>query len=404
MKLKTSKKLYAHIDCDSFFANCEILFNPQIAWKYVCVGWEIIVAATYNAKRKGIKVGTPVWKAKEILPKNKTVFLWVNFELYGEISRKLMMYLEQNTLKIEKFSIDEAFCEITGLPELYQQNTYEYIKTLQKDIKKRIGIPVSIGVANTRIKAKIFSDLRKPYGIYIWNEFESERQCFEKLGFWKIPFAGKKTQKRFQYRCSYISDFMDLWFWQLKKECWKSMTTLWLELHGVNAFQIDNTKEAKSLSRSRSFNKNKTSDKSFLVTQLLWHFEIVYSWITEKSIEIGEIWVMLRDQYFQTHRLSYRFPEATNERKKILAAVQCIFEKLYNKNTLYRSVWIYCCHLRSYLPRQLNIFEKEFQKKDNSYELSRIINQLNYKYGKQKLCFWSDLLDAKISEKVRIMG
>ena len=404
MKFRTSKKLFAHIDCDSFFANCEILANSQLRGKYICVWWEIVIAATYNAKKKGVKVGTPVWQAREMLPKHNTVFMWVNFELYGEVSRKLMAYLKKNTLSIEKFSIDEAFCEITWLPELYKKSTYEYIVYLQDDIQKQIGIPVSIWVANTRIKAKIFSDLNKPYGIYIGNYSETERQCFEKIAFWKIPFAGKQTQKRFQYRCNTISDFLDLWFWQLKKECGKSMTTLWLELYGVNAFQIDNQKQAKSLSRSRSFNKQKSSDTVFLKTQILGHFETVYTWITEKSIEIAEIWVMLRDEDFKTHRLTYKFPQHTNDRQKMLLAIKYIFEQVYDKDVIYRSTWVNCYNLRSYLPRQLNLFEKEFQKKDNSYELSRTINKLNYKYGKQKLCFWSDLLDQKISERVRIMG
>ena len=117
MKFKTSTKLFAHIDCDSFFASCEILANPKLRWKYVCVWGEIIVAATYNAKAKGIKVGTPIWKAREILW-DKAVFTWVNFELYGEISRKLIRYLQENTLCVEKFSIDEAIEELFLLEKI----------------------------------------------------------------------------------------------------------------------------------------------------------------------------------------------------------------------------------------------------------------------------------------------
>jgi nucleotidyltransferase/DNA polymerase involved in DNA repair len=368
------------------------------------VWWEIVVAATYNAKRKWVKVGTPVWQAREILPKDRTVFTGVNFELYGEISRKLMKYLQENTLKIEKFSIDEAFCEISGLPELYKKSPYQYAQHLQENIKAHIWIPVSIWVSNTRIKAKIFSDLNKPYGIYIGNDGESEYECFQKIAFWNIPFAGKKTQHRFQYRCNSISDFMDMWFWQLKRECWKHMTTLWLELHWVNAFQIDNTAPAKSLSRSRSFNKQKTANKQFLYEQILTHFETVYIWMTEKSIEIQEFWIMLRDENFKTHRLKYTLPEHTNDRQKILLILQALFEELYIPNMVYRSTWVNCYKLRSYLPRQLNLFEKEFQKKDNSYELSRAINKLNHKYGKQKICFWKELINHKNSERIRIMG
>jgi len=67
MIFKTSTKTYAHVDCDSFFASCEVFRNPKLEKKYVCVGSEIVVAATYNAKRLGIKTGTPIWEAKRIL-------------------------------------------------------------------------------------------------------------------------------------------------------------------------------------------------------------------------------------------------------------------------------------------------------------------------------------------------
>jgi len=75
MKFKTSNHIYAHIDCDSFFASCEILRNPKLYGKYVCVGTEIIIAATYNAKALGVKVGTPIWEAKKILRGKDAYFL-----------------------------------------------------------------------------------------------------------------------------------------------------------------------------------------------------------------------------------------------------------------------------------------------------------------------------------------
>ena len=83
-----------------------------------------------------------------------------------------MKYLEENTLIMEKFSIDEAFCEITGLAEMHKVSLLQYVKFLQDDILKKIGIPVRIGIANTRIKAKIFSDINKPNGICIGNVTE----------------------------------------------------------------------------------------------------------------------------------------------------------------------------------------------------------------------------------------
>lgn len=87
--------------------------------------------------------------------------------MYIEISRKLMAYLRENTLDVRVFSVDEAFVEITGLPEMNHLDIEQYLKNLQEDILKQIGIPVSIGVSNTRLKAKIFSKARKPFGICV---------------------------------------------------------------------------------------------------------------------------------------------------------------------------------------------------------------------------------------------
>ena len=118
MILKQSRKLFAHVDCDSFFASCEIMRNPSWEGKCVCVGRDVIIAANYHAKRRGVKVGMPNWIAKQFLPPD-TIYKYVDFELYGQVSRKIMAYLREQTLCVEEFSIDEAFCEISGLPELF---------------------------------------------------------------------------------------------------------------------------------------------------------------------------------------------------------------------------------------------------------------------------------------------
>ena len=85
----------------------------------------------------------PIWEAKKIL-KNHAVFLVPDIAYYTEISKKLMLILSQETLKIEVFSIDEAFCDISGIPELYKQTHKEFLLCLQKKILKEVGIPVSI--------------------------------------------------------------------------------------------------------------------------------------------------------------------------------------------------------------------------------------------------------------------
>ena len=90
---------------------------------------------------------------------------------------------------------------------------------------------------------------------------------------------------------------------------------------------------------------------------------------------------MLRHKDKHTTRQSFRFPEPTNERKKMLQKVHELFNMVYESDAIYRSTGVLFYDLSSYLPRQTNLFEREFQQKDQNYELSRIINILNYKYG-----------------------
>ena len=180
MLFKTSKEIFIHVDCDCFFASCEILRNPSLKGKKVCVGWEIIIAWSYEAKALWIKTWTPIWEAKRILWKGAYYFI-PDHNYYTEISDKIMDYLKENTLKIEPYSIDEAFCLVTGLAEMNKISLWKYIRNLQKDIFKNIWIPVSIWVANTRIKAKIYSKLNKPYGIYIWYNKKQEKELFQEL-------------------------------------------------------------------------------------------------------------------------------------------------------------------------------------------------------------------------------
>lgn len=94
-----------------------------------------------------------------------------------------MQFLRIHTANVEVFSIDEAFVELTGLGDMYSTDYAGVASKLQKQILQEVGIPVSIGVANTRIKAKIFSKIRKPYGIFAPLDVSQEDDTFQTLSF-----------------------------------------------------------------------------------------------------------------------------------------------------------------------------------------------------------------------------
>jgi hypothetical protein len=397
MKFNTSKKIFIHVDCDSFFAECEIFRNPSLKDKYVLVWNEIILACNYKTKALWIKTWTPIWQAKDIL-KGKWVFLDSDHNFYSLVSSKLMNYLEQNTLYIEPFSIDEAFCEITWLPELSKMSLEEYVLDLQKRVIKNVWVPVSIWVSTTRIKAKIFSKLNKPKWIFIdlWNS----KELFKTLELSIVPFIWKSMQNALKYKCNNVYDFISLWYQYLNKSIWKTATDLWLELSWVNSFKLRKIHISKSMSRWRSFNKNITNNKEFLYSQLLLNFNHLYEEFTIKNYTLKKVSIFFRDKQKQTHVFNYILEENIFIRKNILNIVKKLFLDNYDVNMLYRSSWVIFSNLDIIKNEQLSLFEDI--RRDNSFNhnLLNVINKINNNYDSHKISFWTDLLwksfDAKL--------
>ena len=208
MLINKSEQVYCLIDCDSFYASCEIIRHPDREGKPVIVARErdIVLAASYEAKYHGIKTGSAHRDAKRILP--NAIFVAPDFDRYTQVSDKLNIFLAEFTNKVEVFSIDESFCDITGLAEYYELDRHSFARKLKHTIKHRIGIPVSIGVARTKLLAKLFSDQNKPYGEFVALEQHIVDDVLAKTDIHDICFIGDaRTNKLKGYA---ISSALDL--------------------------------------------------------------------------------------------------------------------------------------------------------------------------------------------------
>ena len=117
MEFNVSKQVFAHIDCDCFYASCEVMRDPKLRDKCVCVGGDIIITSNYNARKYGVKVGTPIWEATRMIPKKDFVMLPPDMSFYGKVSDRMTQFLLQWCNGIERFSIDESWVDITGIAE-----------------------------------------------------------------------------------------------------------------------------------------------------------------------------------------------------------------------------------------------------------------------------------------------
>lgn len=388
MEFNVSKQLFAHIDCDCFYASCEVMRDPGLRDKCVCIGGDIIITSNYHARKYGVKVGTPIWEAERMIPKRDFVMLPPDMSFYGQTSDRMHQYLSQWSNGIERFSIDESWADITGIPRYKWMTDHEFALFLQDEILQKIGIPVSIGVSNTRLRAKILSEIHKPMGVCIWADSSHFLENAGKLEFGDIPFVWPASQEKLRYLVKEwnIAGFIDVGFWKLREILGKNGTDVWLELRGVNAFHPKRQQMDKSISATRSFNYHKTSDKSFVWDHLMMNFERAYERLIDKNLETNDIIITFRDKERRVFGLDKRLGRHTQRKNEIVEIMSTLFEKVYSPDTLYRTTGVIFTGLEQHTPKQYSLEEQWYiAELMRDQKLEKIINGINKKFGRSTL-------------------
>ena len=151
----------ALVDCNNFYASCERVFNPKLERKPMVVlsnNDGIVVAASDEAKALGLVLGVPIFKAKDLVVSEQVNVFSSNYTLYGDMSQRVMETLARFTPQLEIYSIDEAFLHLSGFG---RYDLTAYGREIRKTVKRWTGIPVSVGIAETKTLAKIANRFAK---------------------------------------------------------------------------------------------------------------------------------------------------------------------------------------------------------------------------------------------------
>ena len=155
------QSVFALIDCNNFFVSCEKIFRPDLEGKPVVVlssNDGCAVARSNEAKDLGIPMAAPAFKYREVFKAHSVVQFSANFDLYGDISERITRLLTHITPKIEVYSVDESFLDLS---ELNIRDYERWGRAVRDRIWKEIGVPVSIGIAPTKTLAKIATERGK---------------------------------------------------------------------------------------------------------------------------------------------------------------------------------------------------------------------------------------------------
>lgn len=153
--------VFALIDCNNFYVSCEQVFDPSLRRRPAVVlsnNDGCVVARSPEAKALGIKMGVPLFQIKHLVEAHEVQVYSSNYALYGDMSQRVMSVLEQFTPEVERYSIDEAFLDLTGC----KCESYRELGVVIKDrVLQWTGVPVTIGIAETKTLAKLANRLAK---------------------------------------------------------------------------------------------------------------------------------------------------------------------------------------------------------------------------------------------------
>jgi len=182
-------QLIVHVDVDAFFASVEQLLIPSLRGRPVVVGSGVIASCSYEARRFGLRAGMSLHEARRLCP--SCVFLKGDYQIYRCFAEHVWNVCRRYTTSLETF-LDEAYGDATGIP---RGSPLAFGRRLREDVRREVGLPVSVGLARNRMLAKLASGSVKPRGV-AWVSPGEEQTFLAPLPIGKLPGVGRATAER----------------------------------------------------------------------------------------------------------------------------------------------------------------------------------------------------------------
>ena len=347
-------------DCNNFYCSCERVFRPDLIGKPVVVlsnNDGCVIARSEEAKALGYKMGDPFYQIKEKLEAEGVAIFSSNYTLYGSLSNRVMSMLSHYSPHIDQYSIDESFFDVdqSMAERFFQDNLkendtflnnesllHQYGARISADVLRAVGIPISIGIAETKTLAKIGSKFAKKYkgyqGCCLIDTDERRHKALSLFPIKDVWGIGRQISRKLDYMgIRTAAQFAD------KKESWVrshfNITTVrtWKELNGESCISIEELPQKKSICTSRSFAGEGISDKD-VVEEAVANFAVrcaeklrrqgsvcqgitVFAWTSRFNENVPEY----------TIHDSLTLPIATNAQEEIVGAALSILRAKYPK-------------------------------------------------------------------------
>lgn len=376
-----------HLDLDAFFCAVEECLNPELKGKAFAVGGTpegrgVVTSCSYAARRFGIKSAMPMVRAIRIYP--ELIVVHSHSKEYSKASHQVMEILRNITPLFEQVSIDEAFLDVTDLPEPARQIAID----LQLRISHELSLPCSIGIATNKLVAKIATNIGKTQNRGITAPMAilevppgEEGRFLAPLPIDEMWGIGPKTAVQIKKLGFYtIGDIARISEEKLLKILGKYGSTLAQHARGIDDRSVAEGDEVKSISSETTFYEDVADEKELINTLVNLSMQIGYR-LRKKELGGFTVRIKIRWPNFQTHTRQLTLLQPTNQDSVIIASVKKLFYQIWKKGLKVRLIGVGVSQLTGQF-QQLSLFD---HKNEKEQRLLQAVDELHQKFGEKAI-------------------
>jgi len=388
-------KVFALVDCNNFYASCERVFDPSLKHRPIVVlsnNNGCIVARSNEVKALDIPMGVPYFEQKALIKKHNIAVFSSNYQLYGDMSQRVMDSLRWFAPDIEVYSIDEAFLR---LDHLQPRDLYEYCKTIRAKVMQWTGIPVSIGIGPTKVLAKVANRVaKKETGVFDLRKRETQDAILQTLDVKKLwGIALRWAERLNRIGIHKASELRDANPHIIRKHLSVVGERILRELRGQSCLGLEEVEPRKNIMSSKSFG-NLLTEKQPMQEALANYAARACEKLRQQNSRAQAVYVFVQTNNFRETDAQYSngitcaLTVPSSDTRTIIEAARFGLNRIYKPGYRYKKTGVMLLDLIPASQEQKHLFADSNQR--HADRLMATVDRINEDLGPDTLFFGAE--------------
>jgi len=387
-------KIFALVDCNNFYASCERVFDPRLKGRPIVVlsnNDGCIVARSNEARALGIPMGIPFFESKAVIQKHDVAVFSSNYQLYGDMSQRVMDSLRLFAPDMEVYSIDEAFLR---LDHLQPRDLTDYCQTMRAKVMQWTGIPVSIGIGPSKVLAKVANRVAKKQtddGVFDIRSRQAQDAILQTLEVDKLWGVARRWAERLgRIGIETASQLRDASPTIIRKQLSVVGERIVRELRGQSCIGLEDIQPRKNIMSSKSFGTLLTK-KEPLEEALANYAARACEKLRQQNSRAQAVYVFVQTNGF--HKTDKQYNNAltcaltvpTSDTRSIISAAKFCLSRIYKEGYRYKKTGIMLMDLIPASLEQKHLFAESDPRPSD--HLMGVVDRINRDHGPDTLFF-----------------